>query len=764
MKETLPVLLLKKLSLLPLQEVRLELNNELSKKIIELGLSDYQKKVLVILPSNTLESSPSVKDLPTVGILAQIKTKLELPNGNYRVVIKGLNRVKILGYANDKKDKSVLIGSVKRLYIDTGESTEAIALKRKLIELTKKYIKINPESSNSIAGKFNDQDSLDNLTDIIANFVHLGAHQKVFYMNEFDETSRAKKLIEDLGVELEVIKLNNKLDRDIRNDFEREQKEYLIKSKIEKLNEELGITSSKELEISAYYEKIENLKVSSKTQTKLFNELKKYEFTPPNNPDGSVIRNYLDTVLSLPFNNANKEETSPLKAKNSLNKTHYGLEDVKTRITEYVALKAKNPSLNSPIICLVGAPGVGKTTIAKSISKALKREFFKISVGGLNDSAELLGHRRTYLGAAPGKIIAGIKKCGVNNPVILIDEVDKMVKDYKGDPASVLLDILDSRQNKTFTDNYIEEPFSLTDCLFILTANEEAAIPPALKDRLEIIHIGSYTTYDKEDMALNYLIPSIGQKYGLNKVKIKPEVILLMINNYTLESGVRELERLLDKVIRNSIINKINSQNLDEVALIKILGNPLYRRTQPSKQIGSSNIIGLSALGGHLIAVQSLLVPSASDLIITGQITPELKDHIYIVLSYLKANNLIDHKKLNGFGLHINLSNNYMFKGTSGSLGIAVSLLSLLNQKLIDPSYAFSGCLDLYGNIGAVAGIKEKVITAYNNKIKTIYLPLANQIDLSDIPEFILNEVDIHLVSHFSEVQRELFKKTHKSS
>jgi len=763
-KENLPVLLLKKLSLLPLQEVRLELNNELSKKIIDLSFFEYQKKLLIILPINTLEESPSVKDLPEVGVLARIKSKIELPNGNYRVVIVGLNRVKALDYANARKEKGILISSVKRLYIDHGEDTESLALKRKLIELTKRYIKINPESSNSIAAKISEDDSLDNLTDIIVNFINLGIAKKIHYMNEFNEVERAKRLIEDLGIELEVIKLNNKLDQDIRREFEREQKEYLLKSKIEKLNEELGITSSKETEIKDYYDRINNLDINLKTKNKLINELKKYEFTPQNNPDGSVIRNYLDTVLALPWQTSAKEETLPSRVRASLNKTHYGMEKVKVRIEEYVALKRNNAKLTSPILCFIGPPGVGKTTLAKSISRALKREFFKVSVGGLNDSAELLGHRRTYLGAAPGKIISGIKKCGVNNPVILIDEVDKMVKDFKGDPSSVLLDILDAKQNEFFTDNYIEEPFNLANCLFILTANDEAAIPPVLKDRLEIMHIDSYTTYDKQGIAINYLIPNLCHKYGINKLKFDEDMILYLINNYTLESGVRELERLLDKIIRNVIISGLNSQKLGEKDLENILGKTIYQEKILPANIGSSNILGVSPLGGHIINVQSILVPGSDDLLITGRLSDELKDHVYLVLSYLKANGLLEYKKTNNKGIHLHLNNNYMLKGTSGSLGIAAALISLLKEQPINNTIAFTGRLDLYGNILSVNAVKEKVITAYNNQIKDIYLPADNENDLREVPEFILNAMNLHLVKHFDEVYASLFKKKKKSA
>ena len=579
--------------------------------------------------------------------------------------------------------------------------------------------------------------------------------KKILYMNEFDENIRAKMLIKDLNLELEVIELNNKIDDEIRENFEHEQKEFLIKAKIDKLNAELGNKSSKDEEIINYYDRVKALDVADKIKKKLENEISKYEYTPSNNPEISVIRNYIDTVLSLPFNKSSKEESKEEKISKILNSSHYKMDNVKRRILEYAILKDKNKTLENPIICLIGAPGVGKSTIARAIATALKREFYKISVGGLNDSAELNGHRRTYLGAAPGKIIEALIKCNTNNPVILIDEVDKMVKDYKGDPASVLLDILDPNQNKEFIDNYIEEPFDLSNILFILTANDIDAIPAVLRDRLEIIMVDNYTTFDKKEIALNYLIPSICKKYNIRKINITEDEILNLIKNYTKEPGVRELERILDELIRYMIIHNIKeASNLKE-----ILGKPKFEFKENHNLVGETNIIGVSPYGGALIKVSSIMVPMMYDSNVTGNIGEELKDSIKVVQSYLKSNNYMDYKKsTNGIHIHFD-THKFKLDGSSGSLGIAMSLCSLFSNKLIDSNIAFLGSLDLYGRVLKVANLKEKVITAYNNGIKKLFIPIDNKVDEEDIPEFILTELNVIYVSSFEDVYSLLIKK-----
>ena len=748
MDKNLPILLLKKLSILPTAEVRLELNNELSQKIIEVGLNKFDKKVVVILPKETKEESLGVSDLPNVGVLCLIKSSIILPNKNYRVVLKGLNRVKINNYSNYRYNKSILVGNVKMIYIDNGESVESIALKKKLIALLKKYIASSNEVSNSVLSKIKEELTLDELTDIIVNFLKFPIDKKIAYMNEFNEVERAKMLIKDISIELEILSLDHKIDNEIRDSLEKEQKEFLIKNKIDKLNEELGVKNSKDNEISEYLAKINNLDVSEEIRNKLLTELKKYEYTPVNNPEISVIRTYLDTLINLPFNKSSEEESNLKKISEYLDKTHFKMDEVKNRIKEYAYFKEKNPNLENPIICLVGSPGVGKSTIASSIAGALKRKFYKISVGGLNDSSELIGHRRTYLGASPGKIMEAIIKCNTNNPVILIDEVDKIVKDYKGDPSSTLLDILDSNLNKNFTDNYIEESFDLSKVLFILTANDVNSINPVLRDRLEIIYIDNYTSFDKKDIAIKYLLPKICQKYSIKKINITEEEIVELINNYTIEPGIRELERLLDKIIRYMLINGIKKEPNFNV----ILGLPIKSNKEEELVIGQSNIIGVSPYNGATVKISSIY---SKDMILTGNIGNNLKNSILMVLSYLRNKKYINEDDY----FHINFNvNKYTLDGYSGGLGVASSIISLVSNKRIDKNICFIGAIDLYGRVLKVSRLRDKIITCYNNNLNIIYLPIQNKIDEEYIPEEVLQKVKLRYISTFNEVYNELFK------
>ena len=567
MNHTLLVMLLKDLVILPHQEIKLELKDDISKKIIKLSDKKYSSRILIVAPT-TMDKEPSIEDLPKIGVVSYIKNSLELSNGNIRITLRGEKRVKILNYSSFSSD--IIDAMYTDIILPKLESTGEEVIEDKLKSELNKYIDSSPSISNSILKTVNDSHDLSFITDAITTFIPLNTPKKLEYMQELNSEKRALNLIKDLKHEIKYIELDNKIDNNVEVNLTKEQEEYYLKEKLKEIENILGINNNTEL--LEYKNKINELNLDKKISNKILKEINKLANININSPEYSVIKNYIDWVIDLPWNKCSIENLNSKNVLASLNKSHYGLDIVKEKIIDYLNLKNINKDIKSPIICLVGPPGIGKTTIAKSIASSLNREFYKISVAGLNDSVELIGNRRTYLGALPGKIIQGLRKCGVSNPVILIDEIDKMVKDYKGDPASTLLDVLDTTQNKMFVDNYIEEPYDLSNVLFILTANNKEDIPYTLLDRLDIIELSSYTVFEKIDIAKKYLLPKIYDELKVDKkLIIKDDVMTYIINGYTKESGVRNLERVLKKLVTKVITSKKENYNISNVDVIKYL-------------------------------------------------------------------------------------------------------------------------------------------------------------------------------------------------
>ena len=752
MNNLLPVLILNEVIILPNQEIKIDLNNEFSKKVIWASAKNELNKVLVIAPINTLESSPSIEDLPRVGVVAKVKSKVELPNNKLRVIIKGEERVSINKYYQNK-NTNVLKCSFNVIELPSFSKANETAIQRKLIELTKNYILLNKNVSNSILKTLDERKSLSDITDIITSFLPFSFSKKLSYMETINPLTRAENLINDLNEEILVTKIDRELDEKLTQSIENGQREYILKEKLKEINSELGIT--KENEIASLKEKLSSLSLEEKTYNKLLNEINKYSTCSEFSPEAAVIKNYLDTVLNLPWNSETVLNTDIKKIKNELDATHYGLVELKERICEYAYFLSKNKELSAPVICLLGAPGVGKTSSAYSIAKALNREFIKISVGGLNDSTELIGSRRTYLGASAGKIMQGIIKCKVKNPVILIDEVDKMVKDYKGDPASTLLEILDSTQNKYFIDNYIEEPFDLSKVMFILTANSLDNIPSTLLDRLEIINMDNYLTSQKIDIAKNYLIKDIFSEYKA-EIKISKEVLEFVIENYTKEPGVRELKRVLEKLIRKVIVNEPNAKSITILHVNKYLDNRNIKYLPEITTSGIANILAYTTVGGRLSHIEVVKYKGTGKVTITGCAGEILKDSINVVISYLANNYNIDLKNQD---LHFHFLESYVKKdGPSAGVSIAVALMSLIKNKKISSQIAFTGELSLKGDILPVGGLKEKVVVATTEGITKVFVPSANAFEVANISENITNNIEIVLVSNFTEIYDALFK------
>ena len=751
----IPVILLKNLVILPNQEIKLELKNVISGKAINESSSNFKGEILVIAPTDALEEEPTAQDLPKVGVIARIKNKLD-NDGVIEVKLRGLRRVAVSKYFQEV-NSDILYSEVMYIDLPSLVPEEENAILKKLVSVLKEYINVSKTVSNDILTFVSSNKDLNKITDAITSFLPFNITKKLEYMEEINPIKRAKSLIKDMYEEIKVAEIDNELEEKVDESFQNDQREYILKEKMKVLKQELGEDSWKNEEVLEYKKALEKLKIDKKIKDHISHEIDKYEIMNEASPEVSVMHNYLDWIINLPWNKSKKETANFDAVYKELDKSHFGMDEIKTRISEYIAIKNLNRNITSPIICLVGPPGVGKTTIAMSIAKALNRDFYKISVGGLNDSTELIGTRRTYLASAPGKIIQGLYKCGSNNPVILIDEVDKMVKDYKGDPAATLLEILDPNQNKIFTDNYIEEPFDLSNILFILTANNAENIPTAILDRVEVINLSSYTVFEKKDIAKNYMLPKIlldNMVYD-SKIKFSDELLCFIINNYTSEAGVRDLERVLSSLARKITIN--NVKVLNEERVVRLLGSPKYKNTEEEiNEIGTINTLAVSGFGGSLSKLEVLTCKGSDKLTITGNTGNILKESIEVVLSMLKSKYKYN---FHNEDLHIHFLDASSKKdGPSAGLAIAVGLCSVKEGEKVPSNYAFTGEVSLNGNILKIGGLKEKLVAAYNKNIKVVFMPKSNNEDLKDVPKEITDNMEIIPVSSFNEVYTKLFK------
>lgn len=769
-KSNLPVILLKKLVLLPGEEVRVEIKSDISKKVTEISKLYHDSEVLIVCPLNLLEEKPDTSDLPRIGVVGKINSVIDLPNGNERVIITGLYRVKIISYVNYSNEEDILDSIITN--IETSESEiEWVAYQRKLQDELELYINKNPFVGNSIMSEVKQGINLDKLTDVIANFLPLSFEKKLNLMLDSSPISRCKILIKELAVESAVIDLESHIESEIKKGLDDTQKEFILKEKLKVIKNELGETNTKEEDILNYRNLVNSPKYPERIKNKLLSEIERYNATSEMSPDAGIIRNYIEYLLNVPWYTETRDERDLIKIEKKLNDTHYGMKKAKERVIEYIAVKSITDEVSSPIICLVGPPGVGKTTFAESISKALDRNFVKISLGGMSDSAELVGHRRAYIGSNPGKIVTSLIKCGSNNPVFLLDEVDKLKKDYKGDPASTLLDILDVSQNKRFVDNYIDEEIDLSKILFILTANDISNIPPALLDRLEIIDLTGYTDNEKLLISENYIIPSALKKHGLKNtiIKFETEAIKKIINEYTNESGVRELERDINKIIRKVITEhikssrKIVSVRIKENDIPHYLEQELYKESKYKEIIhpGVVTAVACSSIGGVSIYIECTSFKGTGKYTFTGSLGSITKESIEIALSYIKSNAKrfdIDEDFFLNNDFHINFTEGAINKdGPSAGISIVTAILSHIKGVIISDKISLTGEITLNGDILKIGGLKEKTIACKRQNIEKLFIPKDNLNDIEWLEKDLKNDIEFIPVSNYLEIYEKIF-------
>lgn len=759
----LPILYLRDVVLLPFNDIRLEFSNDIDKKILNIAESNYDGYVLLINLNDPLEEEPDYNTLPDIGILGKIKSKIDLPNGITRVVMTGIDRVEIISINNNNDFLSAFVISTKEY--DYNE-VEASALRRVLYRKLDEYIDISPYMSNTVIGRITEVKNISKLSDIIVSELPLEYNEVLKYVSITNPMNRIREITLDLSKEIETVRLENEIEDNLKVKLEEEQKEYMLREKIKLIKEELGEVDLKDADIDKIRNKMNSLDLPESIIKRLNEEIDRYSLTSSASPEVTTIRTYIDWLLCLPWNKLSKDNTDVKKITEVLNNSHFGLESVKKRIIEYIAVKKKTNTSNSPIICLVGPPGVGKTSLASSIAKALNKDFVKVSLGGINDEAEILGHRRTYVGASPGKIIQQMKKANTSNPVFLIDEVDKLTKDYKGDPASALLEILDKEQNDKFCDNYIEEEFDLSNVMFILTANNIGGIPAPLLDRLEIIELSSYTIYEKLNIAKYHLIPDLLNEYKVKNIKFTDSAIQKIITYYTKEAGARDLYRQIDSIIRKAIINNDKSSKIviDNGDVEAYLGATKYNITinDTNTKTGIVNGLAYTMYGGNILKVTCTLYPGKGNVTLTGALGDVIKESIYIALSYIKANNTmfkIDYKIFEEVDFHFHIEEGSIPKdGPSAGVTIVTAILSLLKNKIIPNNVSMTGEITLRGKILPVGGLKEKLIAATTNGIDTVYLPLESSKEFSLLPSEVRDNLNIILVEDYEDVYKSLFK------
>lgn len=770
-KTNLPVIILKGIVLLPNNDIRLEFASDESKNIIDVSELFHENEILVVSTTEPFEK-PDTTKLPKIGVISKITHKMELPNGKTRVIITGKTRAQIHEYLNLNNNYEVIESIVSNIEDEQLEQKEETAIIRKIYREVEECVKTIPNMSNSVLSLIINSTDLSKMTDIIVPYLPIENKRINEYLLEKKSTNRAKLILEDLYKEKELYEIDKKIDSNIKKTLDDNQKEFILREKLKQIKQELGEVNLKDDEIKELKEKVEKLKAPKHIKERLTKEIKKYEALSIMSPETSVVKNYIDWLLEIPWKKETKDNENLKEVRKILDETHYGLDNVKTRIIEFLAVKQMTQELRGPIICLVGPPGVGKTSLAFTVAKAINRNFAKISVGGINDEAEIIGHRKTYIGASPGKIITSMKKAGSINPVFLIDEIDKMTKDIKGDPASTLLDVFDPEQNKYFTDNYIEEEYDLSKVMFITTANNVEKIPEALRDRLEIVELSGYTEYEKLDICKSHLIKKLTKEHGLKEglIKFEDDALLTIIRHYTKEAGVRELERKISTIIRKVATSIVmNDIKLKEIYITKdnlkqYIGNEKYHYIykESDGQVGVVNGLAYTSYGGDVLPIEVNFYKGKGELMLTGSLGEVMQESAKIAYSYIKSNCKkfkIDYNNITDKDIHIHVPEGAIPKdGPSAGIALTTALISALLDKKVSSNIAMTGEITLRGNVLAIGGLKEKSTGACRNNIKKVIIPYDNISDIDEIPQEVKDSIEYIPVKNYEEIFNIIFE------
>ena len=757
----MPVIPLRGITIFPYMVIHFDVGRDKSVKALEESMLKNQK-IFLTTQKEIETDDPEVSDVHQIGTICKVKQMLKLPGDTIRVLVEGLTRAKINEVIHETPYIKVTVESFSDQDHQMDQACEA--LKRSVLEAFESYVELNAKITPDILLTVRSIENCGRLADMIASNIPLKIDQKQTLLEAISPTLRLEVLYKYMLNEIEIIQVEKKINEKVKSQISKMQKEYYLKEQIKAIREELGEDYSKDQEIEELYVRLDKLKLSKKIHEKIENEIKRLDMLAPNSAESNVIRTYVNSLLDLPWNKQTKDSLNLSKSRRILDEDHYGLKEVKERVLEYLAVKQLTKSMKGPIICLVGPPGVGKTSIAKSIARSLNRKFIRMSLGGVRDEAEIRGHRRTYIGAIPGRIMNAIKEVGYKNPVLLFDEIDKLSSDFRGDPASALLEVLDPEQNKEFTDHYLEVPFDLSKVLFVTTANSLNTIPRPLLDRMEIIQVSGYTEREKLEIAKRYLVDKQEKVHGLknDQFDLPDDTIKKIITHYTRESGVRELERKIAKLMRKLAVeiveNKLDFIPVDEEALFKYLDSPIYSfdEIEDNCQVGVVMGLAWTSVGGTTLNIEVAKLKGKGKLSLTGQLGDIMKESAQAGMSYIRS--ITDQYNLEEdfyekWDIHIHIPEGATPKdGPSAGITMATAVVSALTHIPVRNDVAMTGEITLRGRVLPIGGLKEKTLAAERAGIKKVLFPYENKKDLKDIPDSVKENVVMIPVKTMDEV------------